>query len=655
MPRGKSHFETEEESEPSVYDSLDDAASSGVESEDDDDEDEFEAQGSSDEEENDLREQAKPDDDDPGLELQDTLESAYEQQRAAQSPSKNKSLETNALTTHTDHLSSDEEDEEGNTNRIGRVPIHWYADYDHVGYNVHGDKTMKSASLEEGDRLDRAISKADSLENNKFVVHDVLNDRSVVLSSRQLELIRRIQGGAYAHPEFDGNPDYIDYFSSIPEESGLSSNRTEPKARFQPSHWEKLQVNRLLEKLKRGDINMDYLAGKIRDMNEVRNKRGQDSDKPGLMWTGAEEDELNMRKGPQAIPPPKVKPPGHAESYRPPEEYLPTEDDLKEWAEMEANERPYGRLVPKQFPNLRSVGAYEHAVTDTFERCLDLYLCPRLMKRRLNIDPESLVPRLPKANDLRPFPTAKCIEYRDQQDDKEEVPLVRCLSPSPDGQFLASGGSDGVVRIWEVQTGRLLCKWNLSKLILENGFLSDTESDAPKAVVSLQWNPNRRHHCLVAAVGVCVVVVATGTAGAEDAEITAALLSAARKGGHATNERAAKAVQWKTLVTTVQLGNPISSSDSLSGPIALVCTNRNVSSVRWHAKGDYFVSVSPKAQSAAVLIHQLSKGNSQQPFSKAKGEAQLACFHPTRPFLFVSSQHHIRVYHLVKQSLVKRK
>jgi ribosome biogenesis protein ERB1 len=76
--------------------------------------------------------------------------------------------------------------------------------------------------------------------------------------------------------------------------------------------------------------------------------------------------------------------------------------------------------------------------------------------------------------------------------------------------------------------------------------------------------------------------------------------------------------------------------------------------VHWQPKGDYFVSVSPNAGSAAVLINQLSKGNSQQPFSKTKGEAQLACFHQNKPFLFVASQQHARVYHLVKQTMVKR-
>ena len=41
------------------------------------------------------------------------------------------------------------------------------------------------------------------------------NDRKIELSERDLEIIRRVQAGTFAHPEFNDTPDYIDYFSSI--------------------------------------------------------------------------------------------------------------------------------------------------------------------------------------------------------------------------------------------------------------------------------------------------------------------------------------------------------------------------------------------------------------------------------------------------------
>jgi ribosome biogenesis protein ERB1 len=369
-------------------------------------------------------------------------------------------------------------------------------------------------------------------------------------------------------------------------------------------------------------------------MNDVNRK---DPKKPFLLWTGDEEDELNARKGPQHIAAPKLPPPSHAESYIPPDEYLPTEDELKKWEDMEPKDRPHGHLVPKKFLNLRSVGAYRHSVREAFERCLDLYLCPRVLKRRLNIDPESLVPRLPRASDLRPFPTTKCIEYKTLRTD-DKIPVIRCVAASPDGQFLVSGASDGYLRMWEVQSGRLLRSWDLSRTVSGlNSEQPEAANNSPVApVVAVDWNPNRSHHCLLAAVGSCVVVVATGTAGQNDAEITEALLASALAGGSdANNARAKRVVKWVRLPGHASEHDVVSSLDRTAGPVCALRTAAEVSSVRWQAKGDYFLSVSPKAGAAAVLIHQLSRSHSQQPFGKAKGEAQVACFHPNKPFLYV--------------------
>ena len=33
---------------------------------------------------------------------------------------------------------------------------------------------------------------------------------------------------------------------------------------------------------------------------------------------------------------------------------------------------------------MRSIPAYENAMKDCFERCLDLYLCPRVRKKRVS-------------------------------------------------------------------------------------------------------------------------------------------------------------------------------------------------------------------------------------------------------------------------------
>ncbi len=71
-------------------------------------------------------------------------------------------------------------------------------------------------------------------------------------------------------------------------------------------------------------------------------------------------------------------------------------------------------FLPQAYGALRKVPAYPNLVKERFERCLDLYLCPRakVKKRLRNIDPDSLIPNLPRPADLRPFPTTLSIEYR---------------------------------------------------------------------------------------------------------------------------------------------------------------------------------------------------------------------------------------------------
>ena len=54
---------------------------------------------------------------------------------------------------------------------------------------------------------------------------------------------------------------------------------------------------------------------------------------------------------------------------------------------------------------------YSFFIKERFERCLDLYLCPRSKKKRINVDPQSLVPKLPKPQDLQPFPTTLLLRY----------------------------------------------------------------------------------------------------------------------------------------------------------------------------------------------------------------------------------------------------
>jgi hypothetical protein len=60
----------------------------------------------------------------------------------------------------------------------------------------------------------------------------------------------------------------------------------------------------------------------------------------------------------------------------------------------------------------------------------------------------------------------------------------------------------------------------------------------------------------------------------------------------------------------------------------------------------------PRAQ--AVLVHQLSKRASQNPFRKNRGRVVRVAFHPAKPFFFVATRTHVRVYNLARQALAKK-
>ena len=76
---------------------------------------------------------------------------------------------------------------------------------------------------------------------------------------------------------------------------------------------------------------------------------------------------------------------------------------------------------------------------------------------QMNVDPEDLIPHMPRPRDLQPFPTTQSLVFRGH------TAAVRCISVSPSGQWLVSGADDGTVRFWEVNTGRCLKTITLCK------------------------------------------------------------------------------------------------------------------------------------------------------------------------------------------------
>src|ERR1700753_3448917 len=81
------------------------------------------------------------------------------------------------------------------------------------------------------------------------------------------------------------------------------------------------------------------------------------------------------------LPAPKLPPPTHDESYNPPAEFLPTAAERKAWlgADPEDREKEY---LPTKHDALRKVPGYADFVKERFERSLDLYLAPRVRRKK---------------------------------------------------------------------------------------------------------------------------------------------------------------------------------------------------------------------------------------------------------------------------------
>jgi ribosome biogenesis protein ERB1 len=489
---------------------------------------------------------------------------------------------------HIDDLSSDDEDGEENT--IGRVPLHWYDAYDHIGYNIAGKRVMKQGGK---DSIDAAIANRDN-EEARRTVFDMYNNREVVLSERDIEIIRRIQAGAIAHPEHNDTPDYIDYYSAIKEVMPISA-APEPKRRFVPSKWEMMKVTKIIKAIKEGR----YVT--------LKDQRAAAKDKePSLtIWNEAEDEILaESSKHRFHLPAPKLPLPGHAESYNPPAEYLLTKDELKKMNEMDPSDRQYN-FIPKKHDCLRHVAGYDNFIKERFERCLDLYLCPRKLKRRLNIDPQTLVPRLPKPKELKPFPNTLCMQYLGHNK------AVTCIDVSPDGQYLVSGSEDCTVRLWEVDN--TLCRyiWQFSE-----------------PITSLSWNPNTSHHIVSVTAGTNVFLISTGTGDKDASDITEALITNVENATESDdngegeedrmdsgsedesdninkngNSNAAVNAKWSRYISKAK-------DDALvhgyrTGPRAQFTVNGAIKQACWHHKGDYLAVLVPELGAKSVSVHQV--------------------------------------------------
>ena len=92
------------------------------------------------------------------------------------------------------------------------------------------------------------------------------------------------------------------------------SSEMEPKRRFTPSKWEWMKVTKIVAGLKNGTI----LTKEQREQRRAEKEEARTA--VHMIWSAEDDEAEESTKGPMHIPAPKVPLPGHAESYRPPDE-----------------------------------------------------------------------------------------------------------------------------------------------------------------------------------------------------------------------------------------------------------------------------------------------------------------------------------------------
>ncbi|XP_073812684.1 ribosome biogenesis protein BOP1 homolog [Musca autumnalis] len=509
---------------------------------------------------------------------------------------------------YNEYENSDTSDEEDIRNTVGNIPMHWYDEYKHIGYDWDAKKIIKPPK---GDQIDDFLRK---IEDPNFwrTVKDPQTGQEVVLTDADIELIKRINSSRIPNPEHNEYEPWIEWFTSEVEKMPIK-NVPDHKRSFLPSVSEKKKVGRMVHALK---------MGWMKTMEELeKEKQAKRGPKFYMLWE-TDTSREQMRRIHDPVSAPKRDLPGHAESYNPPPEYLFDEKEQKEWLKLK--DEPHKRklhFMPQKYRSLREVPAYPRYLRERFLRCLDLYLCPRTRRVKLNIDAEYLIPKLPSPKDLQPFPTVESLVYKGHTD------LVRSVSVEPKGEYMVSGSDDKTVKIWEIATGRCI---------------RTIETD--DVVRCVAWCPNPKLAIIAVASGNRLLLINPKVGDKMLVKKTDDLLAEAPQIDTLESDRIKTAVQWATAEPAEQ-----------EKGVRLVITHfKPIRQVTWHGRGDYIASVMPEGANRSAIIHQLSKRRSQIPFAKSKGLIQCVLFHPIKPCLFVATQHNVRIYDLVKQELIKK-
>uniref|UniRef100_A0AC34F2U9 BOP1 N-terminal domain-containing protein n=1 Tax=Panagrolaimus sp. ES5 TaxID=591445 RepID=A0AC34F2U9_9BILA len=142
----------------------------------------------------------------------------------------------------------DSSDEEDLRNTIGNVPIQWYDDYEHVGYDLDGKKILKKGTKK--GEIDNFL---DRMEDPDYwrKVFDRQTGEELTLTDEQVAKLRALATNAYPQIGYNPYEPFLDIFSSQTEIHPID-NRPRDKRSFIPSADEAKKVSKMVYAIKMG-------------------------------------------------------------------------------------------------------------------------------------------------------------------------------------------------------------------------------------------------------------------------------------------------------------------------------------------------------------------------------------------------------------------
>lgn len=454
-----------------------------------------------------------------------------------------------------------------NSNTTGDVPDEWYRDESHVGYSLLGLKLEKQKRV---DSLDELLHKIDRSDSWRQLVDKKLGS-GIYLSANEVKFIRNLCTGVFMND--------IDVNTQIHTSKVEIGRANEPKRRFLASKWESKRVINILRSIRKRKPELSRLH--------------QIAPKLGLLWNGIEHS-VHSERG--ALRAPRVKLGGHEDSYNAPLEYLGNTGDIS------------------NLGTLRCVPVFKHFLNEQFGRCLDLYMCPRAKRSKMDMNVSDLLQDF-QTHDVKPlFPSKLMMKFAGHEK------AITSMSVHPSGNLLASSAFDSTVRIWSLSTGRCL---HMIKTV------------AP--VSSVTWCPQRDKSLISFHVFDTVYFV----------DLMDALKSRFNDGPIEINTEKMTASSSIELPSKVPCGWL-----DLNKGVYNVTNPYYLTNASWHHKGDFLCVYGSNINE--ICVHQISKRTSQKLSIEGNNSISRIIFHPCKPCLLVASVKFIVVYDLKSQQILRK-